>query len=74
MEYPKIIEPIVPTDMTLAMFWTRHIENPCKDLYGNDVGAVYVREAKKLLPSLTNPHAIIMLQKAIDDYEAKTTK
>ena len=62
-------KPLEPTDMELVLFWIRHIEEPCEDGQGNNVRSVYLREAKKLLPKLTNTFAKKMLEEVIKKYE-----
>jgi len=49
------------TDMELTLFLIRHIENPCKDLDGNNIRNFYIREAKRAITKMKNLGAMELL-------------
>ncbi|MDO8622752.1 MAG: hypothetical protein Q7R52_00745 [archaeon] len=58
-------------DMEIATFWAYHIENPCGTIVDGkkvDIRDFYLREARNVLPILTNPFAIEHLENAINKY------
>ena len=64
------------SDMELASFFIKHIENPCgveveKGKIEN-IRPFYIREAKKALGSMTNPFARELLEKKIKEYDNET--
>ncbi len=61
------------SDIELADFFVKHIENPCgveieKGKMAN-IRPFYIREAKKVLENMTNPFAIELLERKIKEYE-----
>ena len=63
------------SDIELAVELTAHIEHPCEvEVNGNihNIRDFYIREAKRVLPALTNPHARDLLQMHIDKYNLPT--
>ena len=61
------------SDIQLAGFFVKHIENPCgveveKGKIVN-IRPFYIREAKKALGNMTNPFAIELLERKIKEYE-----
>lgn len=56
------------TDMELALFLIKHIDNPCEDLHGNNVRDVYMREAKKALDTIQDLEAKKILEDTIQKY------
>ena len=64
------------SDIQVAGFFAKHIENPCsveveKGKMAN-IRPFYIREAKKALENMTNPFAIELLEKKIKEYEEET--
>jgi len=57
------------TDMDLAMFLIKHINNPCEDLQGNNIRDFYIREAKKALETFQDPEAKQRLNDVMKNYE-----
>lgn len=57
------------TDIEIAMFFIRHIDNPCEDSDGNNIRDFYLREAKKILDRFANPFAKQLLEDKIRQYE-----
>jgi len=57
------------TDMELALFLGKHIDNPCEDLYGHNIRDFYIREAKKALDTFQDPKAREMLENTIHKYQ-----
>jgi len=47
--------------MELTLFLIRHIENPCKDLDGNNIRNFYIREAKRAITKMKNLGAMELL-------------
>lgn len=56
------------TDMELAFFLIKHINNPCEDLHGNNIRDFYIREAKKALDTTQDLEAKKMLEDIIKKY------
>lgn len=61
------------TDMEVALFWTAHIDNPCEaevepGKFAN-IRKFYLREAKKALLKIEEPHAKRFLELKIKQYE-----
>ncbi|MFA5318716.1 MAG: hypothetical protein WC323_04605 [Patescibacteria group bacterium] len=56
------------TDMELALFLIKHINNPCEDLHENNIRDFYIREAKKALDTFRNPEAKQLLEDIIQKY------
>ena len=61
------------SDIELASFFFKHIENPCgieveKGKMAN-IRPFYIREAKKALEKMTNPFAIELLERKIKEYK-----
>jgi len=56
------------TDMELAFFLIKHIDNPCEDLQGNNIRDFYIREAKKALNTNQDLEAIKLLEDIIQKY------
>lgn len=56
------------TDMELAFFLIKHIENPCEDLHGNSIRDFYIREAEKALTTIQDLKAKKMLEATIKKY------
>ncbi len=57
-------------DMEIAMFYIRHIENPCiEHTTGKNIRPFYIERVKEILPTLTNPYAISLLESKIREYE-----
>ena len=61
------------TDMELAIFLAGHIDNPCTVEVApgqvENIRQFYLAEAKKLLPTMTNPGAKDVLEDKIKEYE-----
>lgn len=58
-------------DMEVAIFWAYHIENPCGTIVNGErvnIRDFYLREARNVLPILTNPFAKDFLENAINKY------
>jgi len=56
------------TDMELAFFLIKHIDNPCEDLQGNNIRDFYIREAKKTLNTIQDLEAKKLLEDIIQKY------
>jgi len=56
------------SDMELAMFLIKHIDDPCEDLHGNNIRGFYIREAQKALNTIHDLDAKTMLEEAIRKY------
>jgi len=60
-------------DIELAEFLVKHIDNPCTVELENgrieNIRPFYIREAKKALENMTDPVAIDLLKRKIQDYE-----
>ncbi len=56
------------TDMELASFLIKHINDPCEDLQGNNIRDFYIREAKRALDTFQNPKAKQLLEDTIQKY------
>ncbi|KKS04833.1 MAG: hypothetical protein UU82_C0007G0012 [Candidatus Nomurabacteria bacterium GW2011_GWC2_41_8] len=56
------------TDMELALFLIKHINDPCEDLEGNNIRDFYIREAKKALPTIQDAEAKRLLEEIIQEY------
>lgn len=61
-------KPEMATDIEVANFLAGHIEAPCEDLQGNNIRDFYIREARKVLPTMTNEFAKEILEKTIRKY------
>jgi MinD superfamily P-loop ATPase len=60
------------SDMEIAMRIAKHIENPCGiviDGKEHNIRNFYLREAKKLIPTLDNPYAKGFLEAIMRKYE-----
>lgn len=58
------------TDMEMVLFYQRHIEEPCVEpRTGKNLRDFYIREATRILPTLTNPVAKSMLEETIEMYK-----
>lgn len=59
------------TDLELALFFARHIENPCQVLVGEktfNIRNFYLKNAKQLLPNLKDAYARDFLKSIIKKY------
>ena len=60
------------TDIEAVTFLNRHIDNPCEVEVApgqmENIRDFYLREARELLPTLTNPHAKRLLEMKIEEY------
>ena len=60
------------TDSELAMFFIKHIENPCEAETASgeivNIRSFYIEEAKRVLPKITNPYAKEALELKIKEY------
>ena len=56
------------SDIAVAMGIGFHIDNPCKDIYGNNVRQVYIRLARDTIKGFENPFAKEFLQEKIKKY------
>jgi len=56
------------TDIELATFLIKHINDPCKDLHGNNIRKFYISEAKKALDTFQNQEAKKLLEDIIKKY------
>ena len=67
--------PEIATDIEMASFLVGHIDNPCEVEVApgqiENIRGVYIREAKRLLPTMTNPEARDLLHKKIQQFEGK---
>jgi hypothetical protein len=59
------------TDIELAEFLIKHIDNPCEDLSGNNIRGFYLREAKRALDTMQDPEAKALLESAINRYQSE---
>ncbi|OGF43957.1 hypothetical protein A2555_02340 [Candidatus Falkowbacteria bacterium RIFOXYD2_FULL_39_16] len=57
------------TDMELATFLIKHINDPCEDLDGNNIRDFYIREAKRALLAFNDDEARRLLETTIDKYK-----
>ena len=62
-----------PTDIEMALFWIRHIEDPCSLEHEGklfNLRGFYLREAMKLLDNhnFENPYARKLLERRIREY------
>ena len=55
-------------EMSAALFLGKHIEEPCRDLEGNNVRHVYLDAAAAMIKDMKNPRAITFLQELINKY------
>ncbi len=65
----RIIEK--PLDTGIVLNLESHIQNPCGTIVGDeirDIREFYIREAERILPTLTNPHAADYLARIIEKY------
>ena len=61
------------SDIEVAVMLSGHIENPCTcESNGKvyDIRDFYIREAERLLPTLTNPFARELLQGSVNKYKS----
>ncbi len=65
-----VAEKKVATDIELARFLIKHLDQPCEDLEGNNVRNVYLREAKKVLPTIVDVEARKLLEESIERYSS----
>lgn len=60
------------SDMEAVSFLNSHIDNPCGVEVSpgrtENIREFYIREANKLLPNLSNPHAKRLLEMKIEEY------
>lgn len=63
-----MIDPNQKTDMEIVLWLGNHIENPC----GPRLRENYIRTAKRLIPSFTNPYAKEFLEGIINKYDTPT--
>ena len=56
------------TDMELAFFLIKHIDNPCEDMHENNIRDFYIREAKKALDTIQDLEAKKLLEDTIQKY------
>ena len=60
------------SDMEIALFLTRHIDDPCEVEVApgqlENIRDFYIREAKRLLLKMTNPNAKQLLELKIKEY------
>ena len=60
------------TDIEVVTFLNRHIDNPCEVEVApgqmKNIRVFYLREARNILPKLTNPHAKRLLEMKIGEY------
>ena len=59
------------TDMEIALKLASHIKNPCTTLVGDktyNIREFYLRESRRILPTLDNPHARSFLERVIEKY------
>ena len=60
------------TDIEAVTFLNRHIDNPCEVEVApgqiENIRDFYLRNARNLLPTLTNPHAKRLLEMKIEEY------
>ncbi|MFH2136587.1 MAG: hypothetical protein ABII19_03090 [Patescibacteria group bacterium] len=61
-------EKTTATDMELASFLIKHIDNPCEDLQGNSIRDFYIREAERALETIQDPEAKKILEDIIKKY------
>lgn len=60
------------SDMELAEFLIKHIDNPCTvEVEGRveNIRSFYIREAKRALETMTDSAAIDLLKRKIQEYE-----
>jgi hypothetical protein len=64
------------SDLEIALFLTSHINNPCEvevePGVKENIRDFYIREAKNLLPKITDPWAKKILELKIQEYEKQT--
>ncbi len=68
-EFARIVEGSLDTEKVL--FLERHLENPCGTIVDGefrDIREFYIREAERILPTLTNPYAADYLARIIEKY------
>ena len=61
----------IKTDMDIVLSLVRHIENPCTvEVKGRteNIQDFYLRESRKILPTLTNSYARNLLESVIESY------
>ncbi|MFH1310986.1 MAG: hypothetical protein ABIH65_01115 [Nanoarchaeota archaeon] len=59
------------SDSEIALFYTFHINHPCSVNVNNkdvNIRAIYINEAKRILPKLSNPFAKSFLESVIRNY------
>ena len=66
------VPPNGATDMTVALFYAGHIDNPCEVEIAPgqraNIRDFYIREVERILPLLKNPFAKEMLENKIKQY------
>ncbi|MBI4050250.1 MAG: hypothetical protein HY398_02265 [Candidatus Doudnabacteria bacterium] len=64
------------SDMELAFFLMRHIDNPCEtELYSGqrvNIRKFYIDLAEESLSKLTNPDAKLLLESKVGEYKSET--
>ena len=52
-----------------ALFLLKHIESPCVEpTTGQNIRGFYIKEAKRILPKIENPHIRSMIEEAVKKY------
>lgn len=52
-----------------ALFLLKHIESPCVEpTTGQNIRGFYIKEAKRILPKIENPHIRSIVEDAINRY------
>ena len=57
-----------PTDIERAMYFIKHLKNPCEDREGNNLRAFYIGQAQEILSTIKEPSAKKLLEDAIKEY------
>ena len=61
------------TESEVVLFLSRHIDNPCSAEVApgvfKDIRGFYIREAKRLMPTMTSENAKRALELKIQEYE-----
>jgi hypothetical protein len=60
--------PKTATDMEFVLCLSQHIQNPCKDMHGNNIRDFYIRVARNAMASFTNPYAKTLIEDVIKKY------
>ena len=65
--------PKIATDLELAMFLIGHIDNPCEVEVEHgrteNIREFYIREAEKVLTTMTDPQAKELLESKVQEYK-----